>query len=81
MRRILLATIKLYQATLSPDHGPRRRLYPAGYCRYFPTCSAYAYEAIDKHGTMYGAWLTMKRLVRCHPWTVGGFDPIPHQHP
>lgn len=77
MRQVLIAAISFYQATLSPDHGPRRRLYPHGFCRFYPTCSEYAKNAIQQHGATAGSWLAVKRLVRCHPWSAGGLDPIP----
>lgn len=78
MRHLLIAAIKFYQVTLSPDHGPRKRLYPAGYCQFHPTCSEYAKIAIHQHGAGPGMWLALKRLVRCHPWSAGGLDPVPH---
>jgi hypothetical protein len=65
MRGIVLA----YRYTLSPLLGPR--------CRFHPTCSAYALEAIGRHGALRGGWLTLKRLGRCHPWHPGGYDPVP----
>ncbi|MEK7537494.1 MAG: membrane protein insertion efficiency factor YidD [Patescibacteria group bacterium] len=77
MRRFLIAAIELYQATLSPDHGPRRRLYPNGFCRFSPSCSAYAITAIRQYGAIAGTWLALKRLVRCHPWSAGGLDLVP----
>ncbi|WP_353228197.1 membrane protein insertion efficiency factor YidD [Novosphingobium sp.] len=46
-------------------------------CRYLPTCSAYAIEALERHGAIRGGWLTMKRLLRCHPWGGSGYDPVP----
>ncbi|MBP9670084.1 membrane protein insertion efficiency factor YidD [Candidatus Woesebacteria bacterium] len=48
-----------------------------GNCRYSPTCSLYAKQAITKHGLFYGIWLSIKRLLKCHPWSPGGFDPVP----
>ncbi len=64
------ALIRLYQITLSP-------CLPMS-CRYLPTCSHYAAEAIERHGLLKGAWLTARRLGRCHPFTVGGgYDPVP----
>ena len=79
MRRLLIAVIKFYQAILSPDHSPRRRLYPYGFCRFHPTCSMYAIDALERHGVIVGSWLTIKRLVRCHPWAAGGIDHVPHR--
>ncbi|HUO81001.1 MAG TPA: membrane protein insertion efficiency factor YidD [Steroidobacteraceae bacterium] len=63
------ALIVLYRYTLSPLLGPR--------CRFYPSCSAYALEAIDSHGALRGLWLALRRLARCHPWHPGGYDPVP----
>lgn len=49
----------------------------SGRCRYSPTCSLYTKQAITKHGVFYGAWLSIKRLLKCHPWSQGGYDPVP----
>ncbi|MGH7242286.1 MAG: membrane protein insertion efficiency factor YidD [Phycisphaerales bacterium] len=65
----LLALVRLYQWTLSPVMG--------GQCRYWPTCSHYAAEALKTHGGLLGGWLTTKRLLRCHPFSKGGYDPVP----
>jgi uncharacterized protein len=67
----LLATlpIRIYRALLSPLLGPR--------CRYAPSCSAYAVEAIERHGVARGSWLALRRVARCHPWHQGGYDPVP----
>jgi putative membrane protein insertion efficiency factor len=67
--RLLLALIRLYQYALSPMLGSR--------CRFFPSCSAYAAEAIQRHGVCKGSRLMTSRLLRCHPWHAGGFDPVP----
>ncbi len=69
MTRVLIAFIKLYQVTLSPFFGQR--------CRFSPTCSQYAIESLHKHGVFKGFLLTIKRLSHCHPWHVGGHDPVP----
>ena len=69
MKWILILLVRAYQVTLGP-------LLPAS-CRYFPTCSAYAIEAIEKHGAARGAWLAASRIARCHPFRSGGFDPVP----
>ena len=69
MRFVLKFLIRVYQVALSPLLGPN--------CRYYPTCSHYAIEAIENHGSLRGAWLTLKRVGRCHPWHEGGFDPVP----
>jgi putative membrane protein insertion efficiency factor len=64
-----IALIKLYQWIVSPLLGPK--------CRFTPTCSQYAIEALKKHGVFKGLWLTVKRLGRCHPWGGHGYDPVP----
>jgi hypothetical protein len=66
---LLIALVRGYQLVLSP-------LLPAA-CRYYPSCSAYAVEALEKHGTWRGSWLAMKRIARCHPFRAGGYDPVP----
>jgi len=66
---LLRGLIRLYQFTLSPLLGPA--------CRYTPSCSHYAAEAIAVHGPFKGAWLGLKRIARCHPWGGGGDDPVP----
>ena len=71
MTRISLALIRVYQVTLGPLFGAMSS------CRYEPTCSVYAREAIDRYGFRRGAWLALSRLVRCHPFRPGGFDPVP----
>lgn len=74
---IAKATIRFYQRTLSPDHGPFRKLWPYGACKFHPTCSEYALEAIDKHGLVIGMALGTARLFRCTPFAQGGYDPVP----
>jgi putative membrane protein insertion efficiency factor len=69
MRRIVIFLIKLYQTILSPFLGQ--------HCRFYPSCSAYSLEAVEKHGVARGLWLSIKRLTRCHPWHEGGVDPVP----
>ena len=69
MKSLLLAMIRFYQFAISPMLGQR--------CRFFPSCSEYAVEAIQKHGTRRGLRLGLARLSRCHPWNPGGFDPVP----
>ena len=69
--------IRLYQKTFSLDHGPLRHLFPDGYCRYHPTCSQYAIDAITKYGHVKGTILACKRILRCHPWAPFGHDPVP----
>lgn len=69
MRKLLLLPIKFYQYAISP--------MMAGHCRYHPTCSQYAVEAITHHGGIKGLFLSIRRLLRCHPWGEGGYDPVP----
>lgn len=66
---VLRGLVKAYRVALSP--------YLGSHCRFHPTCSAYALEALEVHGAVHGLYLTARRLVRCHPWTSGGFDPVP----
>jgi putative membrane protein insertion efficiency factor len=73
MRTALVRLISLYQHAISP--------YWPGACRYSPTCSHYAQEAILVHGVFRGSWLAMKRLARCNPWGGQGYDPVPGAHP
>lgn len=68
MRRTLIALLRAYQYGVSPFLGRN--------CRFYPSCSEYAIEAVERHGGR-GAWLATKRLCRCHPWHPGGFDPVP----
>jgi hypothetical protein len=77
MKNILIDLIKIYQKTLSPDHGFFKARWPHGYCRYHPTCSQYAIEAIEQHGIIGGTVLAVKRIVRCNPWAQPGVDPVP----
>jgi uncharacterized protein len=77
MTRVLVFLISLYQRTLSPDHGPLRGRHPYGVCRYRPTCSEYAKQAIARHGAWRGSQLGLRRLGRCHPRSAGGYDPVP----
>jgi putative membrane protein insertion efficiency factor len=69
MRRLVLFLLRAYQYAVSPLLGTN--------CRFYPSCSEYAQEAVQKYGTLRGGWLTLKRLVRCHPFHPGGVDPVP----
>ena len=69
MARLLLMLLAVYRIALSPFLGRN--------CRFFPSCSDYASEAVTRHGAAKGAWLSVKRITRCHPWHPGGFDPVP----
>lgn len=77
MKPVLLASIRFYQKVLSRETGWLSKIYPKQTCRFHPTCSQYAYEAIDRYGTVKGSWLGIRRLLRCHPWNNGGIDPVP----
>ena len=69
MQKLLIGSIKLYQIFISPLFGPC--------CRFYPSCSAYAIDAIRKKGALKGSYLAVKRLLRCHPFNPGGYDPVP----
>jgi len=69
MKLLLLALIRIYQYAISPLIGRR--------CRFFPSCSEYTVEAVEKYGACKGTRLGLKRISRCHPWNPGGFDPVP----
>ncbi len=71
MRRTAIGVISVYQRVLSP--------YLPGACRYSPTCSHYAQDAIRTHGMLRGGWLAVRRLARCHPWGGQGYDPVPER--
>jgi uncharacterized protein len=71
---ITLKLIRLYQRTMSFDHGFLRFLYPNGYCRHYPSCSEYGYQAIAKYGLIKGGARTVARVFRCNPWSSGGVD-------
>lgn len=76
MKKIFIKLIRLYQRYISPLTPPT--------CRFHPTCSNYAIEAISEHGVLKGTWLAIKRILKCHPFHPGGFDPVPpkkdHKH-
>ena len=69
MSRLLILCIRFYQIFISPLKPPT--------CRFYPTCSAYAIEAIQKKGPVKGTWLAIKRIAKCHPFNPGGYDPVP----
>lgn len=71
MKYLLIGIVRIYQAVISP--------YLPSSCRYQPTCSHYAVEAIRTHGALRGTWLAVTRIARCHPWSKGGHDPVPGQ--
>ncbi len=69
MKYVLIGFLKLYRLVISPLYG--------NVCRYYPSCSAYALRAVEVHGAVKGSYLAARRLLRCHPWTPGGYDPVP----
>jgi uncharacterized protein len=73
MRRLLMGLVRAYRLLLSPWLGSS--------CRFEPTCSVYALQALDRHGAAAGSYLALRRLARCHPWCDGGCDPVPEQRP
>ncbi|HBF50183.1 MAG TPA: membrane protein insertion efficiency factor YidD [Massilia sp.] len=75
MKTLLIWIVRAYRLVLSPMLGQN--------CRFYPSCSCYAIEALQTHGALRGSWLTVRRLGRCHPWNAGGLDPVPpkrHKH-
>ncbi len=76
-RSSILAAIRFYQKYLSFDRGLFKFLFVTDKtCRYSPTCSEYTYQAIEKYGILRGGWMGFKRVIRCHPWSKGGHDPV-----
>ena len=73
MKYLLIGLLKAYRFAISPLYGQ--------VCRYHPSCSAYALEAVTVHGSIKGSWLAVRRLGRCHPWARGGYDPVPPATP
>ncbi len=69
MKYLLIGLLRAYRAVISPLYGQ--------VCRYHPSCSAYALDAVREHGSLSGSWLAVRRLARCHPWAAGGYDPVP----
>lgn len=76
IRFFVLRLIKLYQKTLSFDHGLISVFFPQGYCKYQPTCSEYGYQAIEKYGILKGGIMVIWRILRCNPFSKGGHDPV-----
>ncbi|MDQ4503920.1 membrane protein insertion efficiency factor YidD [Sinomonas sp. ASV322] len=71
-RNVLIVLLVVYRAVISPLYGQ--------VCRFYPSCSAYALEAVTVHGAVRGSYLAVRRLARCHPWNSGGLDPVPDGH-
>lgn len=72
MKRVFIVLIRGYQLFLSPVLG--------SHCRFYPSCSHYSKDAIEKYGAAKGLWLAISRILRCHPWSKGGYDPVPEEH-
>jgi hypothetical protein len=75
-RFIVCFLIRIWQKTLSFDHGPLKKLFPYGYCKYKPTCSQYTYEAVKDYGVIVGVPMGLWRILRCNPCSKGGYDPV-----
>jgi uncharacterized protein len=73
VRYLLIGFLRAYRLLVSPLYGQ--------VCRYHPSCSAYALDAVREHGSIKGPWLAVRRLGRCHPWAAGGYDPVPPRTP
>jgi hypothetical protein len=76
IRQAVLRLIRLYQMTLSMDHGFPKIFFPGGFCQFQPTCSDYAYIAIEKYGVIRGGLMAFWRVLRCNPMSKGGYDPV-----
>jgi len=76
MKRLLILLISIYQKTLSPDTGLLSALFPYKVCRYHPTCSEYTKQSIQKYGVIKGSVKGSYRVLRCNPWSKGGYDPV-----
>lgn len=75
-RMIVQGLIRVYQRTISPDHGMFRARYPYGFCRFYPSCSEYGYTAIGAYGVIRGGSMTVWRVLRCNPWTKPSIDKV-----
>lgn len=74
LKRLIMKLILFYQKTLSPDSGWFSYKHPYGFCRYYPNCSTYSYQAIEKYGLFKGVVRALRRLIKCHPFSKGGID-------
>jgi hypothetical protein len=75
-RKIVVLFIRIYQKTLSFDHSWLKKVYPQGVCRFYPSCSEYGAQAINKYGVIKGGIMAIWRILRCNPWNKGGNDPV-----
>jgi putative membrane protein insertion efficiency factor len=71
MKKLLMGVVGIYRSWISPLTPPS--------CRFNPTCSAYAMESLERHGALRGSWLSVRRILRCHPWGGSGYDPVPRE--
>jgi len=71
MKKLFLKLIRFYQTAISPHTSPK--------CKYYPTCSQYTYEAIERFGALKGGFMGLWRILRCNPWSKGGYDPVPEK--
>jgi len=76
IKSLMLFLIRAYQKTISPDHGILKDRITPYKCRFYPSCSEYTYQAIEKYGVFKGAWLGIKRIKKCNPSNEGGYDPL-----
>ena len=76
IKKMFLFSIKVYQKTISLDQGFLSKFVPFKVCRYYPTCSEYTYQSIEKYGVLKGSYLGIKRIFRCNPWSKGGIDHV-----
>lgn len=77
---VVIKLIKIYQKTLSFDHGPLKYMFPYGFCKYKPTCSEYALDVVEKFGFWKGGFKAFYRILRCNPLSKGGYDPVKQDH-
>lgn len=79
MTRLTVGVILVYQKTISPDHGIMRNQLGTLRCRFYPSCSSYALDSMRQYGLVRGGVLSIKRILRCHPFSEGGYDPVPEK--